>query len=63
MPRLEYLISILLALIVLGAAVAWTHATHDQTSTAGLKCRSGVPTSGFAMKGMSVYPRCGGKRG
>jgi hypothetical protein len=62
MPRLEYLLSILLAMAILGGAVAWTHATHEPDN-ARLSCRSGAQGPGFALKGMSVYPRCGGKRG
>jgi hypothetical protein len=63
MRKIEYVLSVLLALLLLGGAAAWTHATQTSDSTA-LSCRPGRAAAPVFLKGMSVYPRCpGGKRG
>ena len=63
MKRLEYMLSVLLALLVLAGTVAWTQAASNRSETA-LSCRPGRAAAPVFLKGMSVYPRCpGGKRG
>ncbi len=63
MKRLEYILSVLVALLVLTGAVAWTQATQNRDETA-LSCRPGRAAAPVVLKGMSIYPRCpGGKRG
>jgi hypothetical protein len=63
MKRIEYLLSVLVALLVLGGFAAWTGATGNHEETA-LSCRPGRAAAPVFLKGMSVYPRCpGGKRG
>jgi hypothetical protein len=57
MRKLEYVLSVAMALLVLGGMVAWTQASEigDQTASA---CRSGKVTSGVILRGMSIYPKC-----
>jgi hypothetical protein len=63
MKRLEYVLSLVLALIVLAGAVAWTQASTARHETA-LSCRPGKSAAPVVLKGMNIYPRCpGGKRG
>jgi hypothetical protein len=63
MKRLEYVLSLLLALLVLAGTVAWTQASSDHHETA-LSCRPGKSAAPVFLKGMSIYPRCpAGKRG
>jgi len=63
MKKVEYVLSVILALLVLGGTIAWTQATTNSDETA-LSCKPGRQTSAVVLKGMSVYPRCpGGKRG
>lgn len=63
MKRLEYVLSLLLALLVLAGAVVWTQASNNSRQTA-LSCRPGKSAAPVFLKGMSIYPRCpGGKRG
>jgi uncharacterized protein (UPF0333 family) len=63
MKRLEYLLSVLLALLVLASAVAWTQISQNRHQTA-VSCRPGRAAAPVVLKGMSIYPRCpGGKRG
>jgi hypothetical protein len=63
MKPIEYLLSVLLALLVLGGFAAWTDATQNHEETA-LSCRPGRAAAPVFLKGMSIYPRCpGGKRG
>jgi hypothetical protein len=63
MKKVEYVLSVLLALLLLGGTVAWTQATTNTDATA-LSCKPGRSASPVVLKGMSVYPRCpGGKRG
>jgi hypothetical protein len=65
MRKLEYLLSVAMAVLLLGVMVAWTQAT-DLAGETALSCRSGKATSAVILKGMSIYPRCPGvsaKRG
>jgi uncharacterized protein (UPF0333 family) len=63
MKRLEYLLSVLLALLVLASAVVWTQISQSRHQTA-VSCRPGRAAAPVVLKGMSIYPRCpGGKRG
>ena len=59
----EYVLSVLIALALLGSIAVWTHADYAD-NTARFSCRAGKPTPAVTMKGMVVYPRCvSGKRG
>lgn len=63
MRNVEYLLSLMLALLVLSGLTVWTQATQDGTKTA-FSCRPGHSAPPVILKGMSLYPRCpGGKRG
>lgn len=63
MKRGEYLLSVLLAVLLVVGAAAWTNATDDGDQTVGA-CRDGRAAAAVLLKGMTVYPRCpGGKRG
>ena len=63
MKRLEYVLSLLLALLVLAGAVVWTQASSHGPQTA-VSCQPGKRAAPVFLKGMSIYPRCpGGKRG
>lgn len=63
MRNAEYVLSVVLALLVLSGMVAWTHGNQNRLSTA-LSCRAGHSAAPVMLKGMSVYPKCpGAKRG
>ena len=63
MRKLEYLLSVGMALLLLGGMVAWTQAS-DLTGETALSCRSGKVATPVVLKGMSIYTRCpAGKRG
>ena len=64
MRNIEYVLSLALAIVVLGGMVAWTQASTDATQTA-LSCRPGKAADAVVLRGMSLYPRCPGvaKRG
>jgi hypothetical protein len=63
MKRLEYILSLLTALLLLAGTVAWTQVTSNRSETA-LSCRPGKSAAPVFLRGMSIYPRCpGGKRG
>ena len=63
MRKAEYILSVMLALLVLSGMVAWTQASQHGAKTA-LSCRPGQSAAPVILKGMSVYPRCpGAKRG
>jgi hypothetical protein len=63
MRKIEYVLSLMLALLVLTGMVAWTQASQQGDATA-LSCRPGHAAAPVVLKGMSLYPRCkGGKRG
>ena len=63
MKYLEYVLSVLIALAVLGSMAAWTHADYAE-NTARFSCRAGKPSPAVTMKGLVIYPRCvSGKRG
>ncbi|HUE86060.1 MAG TPA: hypothetical protein VMO26_08280 [Vicinamibacterales bacterium] len=62
MRKLEYVLSVMLALFVLGGLVAWTQASYNADRHA-FSCRPGKASAPVFLKGMSVYPRCpGGKQ-
>jgi hypothetical protein len=62
MKFIEYMLSVMVALLLLGTFAAWTHADYAGDE-ARFGCRPGKPTPAVTMKGMVVYPRCMGKRG
>jgi hypothetical protein len=63
MKFLEYVLSVLLALALLGGTAVWTRADYAE-NTARFSCRAGKPSPAVTMKGMVIYPRCiSGKRG
>jgi hypothetical protein len=63
MKAFEYILSLVVALLLLAGAAVWTQATHDHRETA-MSCRSGRPGPPVFVKGMSVHPRCpSAKRG
>jgi hypothetical protein len=64
MRSVEYLISLGMALLLVGAMVTWTQASQSNGETA-LSCRPGRAAQAVVLKGMSIYPRCSGvaKRG
>jgi hypothetical protein len=63
MPEREYLVSLMLALLLLSGLTMWTQATQPSRSTA-LSCRPGHSSAEVVLKGLSRYPRCpAGKRG
>jgi hypothetical protein len=63
MKRLEYILSLLMALLMLAGTVAWTQVSNNRNDTA-LSCRPGKSAAPVFLKGMNIYPRCpGGKRG
>ena len=57
MPKLEYLLSVALALCMLGALTVWTHASTRNGQHA-LSCQPGKSLAPVTLKGMSIYPRC-----
>jgi hypothetical protein len=63
MRKLEYMLSVMLALLVLGGMIAWTQASQGEIETAA-SCRPGRASAPVMLKGMSLFPRCpgGGKR-
>jgi hypothetical protein len=64
MKAVEYIVSLLLSILLIGAAVAWTQAASKADETARVSCRPGTSARAVVLKGMSVYPHCpGGKRG
>jgi hypothetical protein len=64
MRKLEYVLSVALAVLLLGVMVAWTQATDLAGETAA-SCRAGKTGAAVVLRGMSLYPRCPapGKRG
>jgi hypothetical protein len=63
MRKLEYALSVAMALLVLGGMVAWTQAS-DLAGETAVSCRSGRAVSPVIVKGMSIYTKCPvGKRG
>ena len=63
MRKTEYVLSLMLALLLLTGMVAWTQASQH-SGAAALSCRPGHSAAPVVLKGMSLYPRCpGGKRG
>jgi uncharacterized protein (UPF0333 family) len=63
MRKLEYALSLAMALLLLSGMVAWTQAS-DLAGETALSCRAGKAASPVVLKGLSVYTRCpGGKRG
>ena len=63
MKHIEYVLSVILALVLLGGMAMWTHADYAGDE-ARFSCRPGKASPAVTMKGMVVYPRCAsGKRG
>lgn len=63
MRKIEYCLSVAMALVVVGGLVAWTQAT-DLAGEIALSCRTGKASSPVVLKGMSISPRCpAAKRG
>jgi hypothetical protein len=63
MKRVEYFLSVFLAMLVLAGVAAVSQVARHGGETA-LSCRPGRAAAPVVLKGMSVYPRCpGGKRG
>jgi hypothetical protein len=63
MKRVEYVLSVFLAMLVLAGVAAVGQVARHGGETA-LSCRPGKAAAPVVLKGMSVYPRCpGGKRG
>lgn len=62
MKSTEYALSLVMALLLLGTLAAWTRADYAGDE-ARFSCRPGKASPAVTMKGMIVYPRCGGKRG
>jgi hypothetical protein len=56
MRKLEYLLSVILALLVLAGMTAWTQAAQRRGN--GFDCRHGRAAAPVVLKGMSIYPRC-----
>jgi hypothetical protein len=62
MRNIEYVLSVVLALVLLSGVAAWTHADYAN-GEARFSCRPGKASPAVTMKGMVVYPRCAaGKR-
>jgi hypothetical protein len=57
MKNFEYLLSVMLAMLLLGTLAAWTHADYAGNE-ARFSCRPGKSSPAVTMKGMVVYPRC-----
>jgi hypothetical protein len=57
MKNVEYVLSLILALVLLSGIAAWTHADYA-SSEARFSCRPGKASPAVTMKGMVVYPRC-----
>lgn len=57
MPNTEYVVSLLVAVLVLAGAAAWTQAVTRQTRDT-FACRPGVSTPPVTLRGMSLYPAC-----
>jgi hypothetical protein len=63
MKYLEYVLSVLIALALLGGAAVWTHADYTD-NTVRFACRAGKPSPAITLKGMVIYARCAStKRG
>jgi hypothetical protein len=62
MRKLEYVLSLMLALLVVSGLLAWTQASQA-TDQRVFSCRPGKASAPVFLKGMSIYPRCpGGKQ-
>ena len=61
MKSTEYVLSVMMALLLLGTLAVWTHADYAGDE-ARFSCRPGKASPAVTMKGMVVYPRCAGKR-
>ncbi len=62
MKYADYIVSVILAFVLLGVLVAWTRADYAG-DTARFSCRAGKSSPAVTMKGMVIYPRCAaGKR-
>ena len=64
MKAVEYVLSVVMALLLIGGTVVWTQASSGADETARISCRPGTAARAVFLKGMSIYPRCpAGKRG
>lgn len=61
MRKLEYVLSVMLALFVLCGLLAWTQVSQNGDRRA-FSCRPGQATAPVFLKGMSIYPRCPGAK-
>jgi hypothetical protein len=57
MKNIEYLLSVILALVLLVGIVVWTHADYA-SGEARFACRPGKASPAVMMKGLVLYPRC-----
>lgn len=62
MKPAEYILSVIVAVVLLAALGVLSGAGHSSGSTA-LSCRSGQVSAPVLLKGMSLYRCPGGKRG
>jgi hypothetical protein len=63
MKHIEYVLSVILALVLLGGMAVWTQADYA-VDQARFSCRPGKASPAVTMKGMVLFPRCAaGKRG
>jgi hypothetical protein len=60
MKLTEYTLSVVMALLLLATVAAWTHADYAGDEAARFSCRPGQASPAVTLKGMVVYPRCGG---
>lgn len=62
MRKLEYVLSVMMALLVLGGLLAWTQVSLNARGNA-FSCRPGKASPPVILRGMNIYPRCpGGKQ-
>jgi hypothetical protein len=57
MKYTDYIVSVILALVLLSALVVWTRADYAD-DTARFSCRAGQASPAVTLKGMVIYPRC-----
>ena len=62
MRKLEYVLSLTLALLVLSGLIVWTQASSTISGESALSCRPGKASNAVVLKGISLYPRCPGGR-
>lgn len=57
MPNTEYVVSLLIAVLVLAGTAVWMQAPEGRARDA-FACRPGASTPPVRLKGMSLYPGC-----